>query len=189
MKLSKGLKNALLAKLLENLRNGMLDTFRYGYRIRCFDSTKTSPVFSISNPTTTEFSSTYFEANAPTGLVLDFGYSMRIPSTAFVIPTVTTGTNPPVTGPSNSIKLLGTYTETAKIAGTIDLVVIYAVYDSGWDGTSLKLMSQYEGITPMFMTSSVVSNGEQGALVLTSIDVQAGDPVSIADFTLNLIEP
>jgi hypothetical protein len=188
MKLSKGLKNALLAKLLENLRNGMLDTFRYGYRIRCFDSSKTSPVFSIANPLNTEFSSTYFEGNAPAGLVLDFGYSMRIPSTAFLIPTVTTGTNPPVTGPGSSIKMLGTYTETAKIAGTIDLVVVYAVYDSGWDGTSLKLMSQYEGVTKMLMTSSVVPNGEQGAFVLTSVEVAAGDAVSIADFTINLIE-
>lgn len=187
MKLSKGLKDALLAKLLANIRNGMpQDQTRYGYRIRCFDSTKTAPVFDISDPTVTEFSSTYFEANAPVGLVLDFGFSMRIPSSAFVIPNVTSGT-PPVTAPGNSIKLLGTYTEVAKIDAKVDLVVVYAVSDSG-GSTALKSMSILTR-KKLFMTSSVVANGEQGAFVLTAIDVKAGDAVSIADFTLNLIEP
>lgn len=187
MKLSKGLKDALLAKLHANIRNNMPQTeTRYGYRIRCFDSTKTTPVFDISNPEVTEFSSTYFEQNAPVGLVLDFGFSLRIPSSAFVIPNVNSGT-PPVAAPGNSIKLLGTYTEVAKMDAKIDLVVVYAVADSGGT-TALKSMSTMTR-AKLFMTNSVVPNGEQGAFVLTAIDVKAGDAVSIADFTINLIEP
>lgn len=187
MKLSKGLKDALLAKLLANIRNGMpQDQTRYGYRIRCFDTTKTTPAFDISDPAVTEFSSTYFEQASPAGLVLDFGFSMRIPSSAFVIPNVTSG-SPPVTAPGNSIKLLGTYTEVAKIDAVVNLAVVYAVSDVG-GSTALKSITTLTR-KRLFMTSSVVANGEQGAFVLTAIDVKAGDAVSIADFTLNLIEP
>lgn len=162
------------------------DQTRYGYRIRCFDTTKTTPTFDIADPEVTEFSSIYFTQNYPAGLVLDFGFSMRIPSSAFVIPNVTSG-SPPVTAPGNSIKLLGTYTEVAKIDATVNLAVVFAVADSG-GSTALKAMST---LTPvrLFMTNSVVPNGEQGAFVLTSVEVKAGDAVSIADFTLNLIEP
>jgi hypothetical protein len=50
-------------------------------------------------------------------------------------------------------------------------------------------MSAMSTINRILITNSVVPNGQQGAFVLTQTVMNAGDSVSIADFTLNLIEP
>ena len=179
MKLSNGLKDQLLLKLLTNLRNGHPTTGTsvndFGYRIRGFDSTKLSTTYNLASPDTAQFTSTYFQQLAPAGLVVDFGFSSHIPTTAFTIPTGT-----------RSLKLLGAYSAIASITATIDLMVVFAVNHSS--GPANKLFSQLS-VTPMFITNSVVENGKQGAFVLTNTVVTAGDVVSIADFTLNLIEP
>lgn len=168
MKLSNGLKDALLQQLLLNFRSGLLGPNpRYGYHIRFFDSTQ----IGVSNPLNDkEFTSTYFQTANPVGMLLDFGVSVRIPTTAFTVN-------------NRSLKLLGTYTETAKISGTADLACVFAVdnYPSSTSGMG--------NAKRIFITDSIVPNGLQGAFVLTQTTMIAGDAVTIADFTLNLIEP
>lgn len=171
MKLSNGLKDALLAQLITNFRSGFTVASYSGYRIRFFDSSQITTPYPLNSQV--EFNSTYFQSNTPAGLLLDFGFTIGIPLNAIV----TSG---------RSIKLLGTYTENAKIAGTADLGIIYA-------GTNYPSVagSAFSAIDPrrILITDSVVPNGQQGAFVLTQTVMNAGDSVSIADFTLNLIEP
>lgn len=173
MKLSNGLKDALLAQLLTNFRLGLnVGANTAGYRIRFFDSNQLSTPYSFeSSP---EFNSTYFQASTPAGLLLDFGFSIGIPSTAF-------------TTSGRSIKLLGTYTENAKISGTADIACIFACVN--FPTVHGYAMSAMSTINKILITNSVVPNGQQGAFVLTQTVMNAGDSVSIADFTLNLIEP
>lgn len=172
MKLSNALKDALLHQLLLNFRNGFgsnLNIDDYGYRIRFFDSSK----IAVSNPLADkEFTSTVFAQTAPVGMILDFGVTIRIPATAFTIS-------------KRSIKLLGTYTEVAKFNGVADLACVYAVSLFPTSGAIASLTGEKR----LFMTDSIVPNGQQGAFVLTKTVMQAGDAVTIADFTLNLIEP
>lgn len=172
MKLSNGLKDALLAQLLTNFKYGMGGNVAFGgFRIRFFDSSQMSVQYPLNSQV--EFNSTYFQSNTPIGMLLDFGVSIAIPYNAFV----TSG---------RSIKLLGTYTENAKISGTADLACIFACYDgSGTKGAFSTLTS----VQRILITDSVVPNGQQGAFVLTQTVMNAGDSISIADFTLNLIEP
>lgn len=172
MKLSNGLKDALLAQLLTNFRFGLtVGSNTAGYRIRFFDSAQLSTPYSFS--ASAEFNSTYFQANSPAGLLLDFGFTIGIPATAF-------------TTSGRSIKLLGTYTESAKISGTADIACIFAC-------TNFPTVHGYpisnSQVNRILITNSVVPNGQQGAFVLTQTVMNAGDSVSIADFTLNLIEP
>lgn len=172
MKLSNGLKDALLAQLIVNFRAGYtLGTATSGYRIRFFDSSQITTPYPLSSQV--EFNSTYFQAANPAGLLLDFGYTIGMPLSAIV-------------ASGRSIKLLGTYTENAKISGTADLGIVYACNNfprvNGYD------LNQVAPIR-VLITDSVVPNGMQGAFVLTQTVMNAGDSVSIADFTLNLIEP
>lgn len=172
MKLSNGLKDALLAQLLTNFKYNMGGNTSYGgFRIRFFDSSQMSVQYPLNSQV--EFNSTYFQSNAPIGMLLDFGVSIAIPYNAFV-------------ASGRSIKLLGTYTENAKIAGTADLACIFACYDGAGTRGAFSTINSTQRI---LITDSVVPNGQQGAFVLTQTVMNAGDSISIADFTLNLIEP
>ena len=172
MKLSNGLKDALLAQLIVNFRAGRVAASYTGYRIRFFDSSQITTPYPLNSQV--EFNSTYFEAASPAGLLLDFGFTIAMPMTAIV-------------ASGRSIKLLGTYTENARISGTADLGIIYSCenYPSTIVGQSLNRVEPIR----ILITDSVVPNGMQGAFVLTQTVMNAGDSVSIADFTLNLIEP
>lgn len=171
MKLSDGLKDALLAQLIVNFRAGRGVASYTGYRIRFFDSSQITTPYPLNSQV--EFNSTYFQAENPAGLLLDFGFTIAMPLTAIV-------------ASGRSIKLLGTYTETAKISGTANLGIIYSC--EGYPAIAGYPLNQVNPIR-ILITDSVVPNGEQGAFVLTQTVMNAGDSVSIADFTLNLIEP
>lgn len=173
MKLSNALKDNLLSKILTNFKGSPPAVAQGygGYRIRFFDSS----LIGVQNPLAApEFTSTYFQANNPAGLLLDFGFSVAIPHNSFVVS-------------GRSIKLLGTYTEAAKISGTADLACIFACYING--SSANQNMNNFSSVHRVLLTDSVVLNGMQGAFVLTQTTMAAGDSVSIADFTLNLIEP
>jgi hypothetical protein len=171
MKLSNGLKDALLAQLIVNFRAGRVAASYTGYRIRFFDSSQITTPYPLNSQV--EFNSTYFQAASPAGLLLDFGFTIAMPLTAIV-------------ASGRSIKLLGTYTENARISGTADLGIIYSC-----ENYPTLVGNQLNQIGPIriLITDSVVPNGQQGAFVLTQTVMNAGDSVSIADFTLNLIEP
>jgi hypothetical protein len=171
MKLSNGLKDALLAQLIVNFRGDYGISNLSGYRIRFFDSSKLTTPYPLSSQV--EFNSTYFQGSNPAGLLLDFGYSIVMPLSAIV-------------ASGRSIKLLGAYTEIAKNSGTADLAVVFAC--SAWPSMQNVDLSN-AGPIRVLITDSVVPNGQQGAFVLTQTVMNAGDSVSIADFTLNLIEP
>ena len=171
MKLSDGLKDALLAQLIVNFRAGRGLPPYTGYRIRFFDSSQITTPYPLNSQV--EFNSTYFQAVNPAGLILDFGFTIAMPLTAIV-------------ASGRSIKLLGTYTENARISGTADLGIIYSC--ENYPTIVGQSLNQVNPIR-ILITDSVVPNGEQGAFVLTQTVMNAGDSVSIADFTLNLIEP
>lgn len=171
MKLSNGLKDALLAQLIVNFRAGRAAVSYTGYRIRFFDSSQITTPYPLNSQV--EFNSTYFQAASPAGLLLDFGFTIAMPLTAIV-------------ASGRSIKLLGTYTENARISGTADLGIIYSC--ENYPTLVGNQLNQLEPIR-ILITDSVVPNGMQGAFVLTQTVMNAGDSVSIADFTLNLIEP
>lgn len=174
MKLSNGMKDMIVTQLHANFKSGMSLTTRSGFRIRVFDSSQLTTPYPLSSQI--EYSSTYFTGNAPAGLLLDFGFTIGIPHNAFVI-----------SGNGRSIKLLGTYTENAKATGNADLVCILAC--DNWPSVHGYAMGQLSYANKILITDSVVANGSQGALVLTSTSMNVGDSVSIADFTINLIEP
>ena len=171
MKLSNGLKDALLAQLIVNFRAGRVAASYTGYRIRFFDSSQITTPYPLNSQV--EFNSTYFQAASPAGLLLDFGFTIAMPLTAIV-------------ASGRSIKLLGTYTENARISGTADLGIIYSC--NNYPTLVGYPLNQIAPIR-ILITDSVVPNGQQGAFVLTQTVMNAGDSVSIADFTLNLIEP
>lgn len=171
MKLSNGLKDALLNRLIVNFPAGGAPGPYTGYRIRFFDSSQITTPYPLSSQV--EFNSTYFQGSNPAGLLLDFGYSIVIPLSAIV-------------ASGRSIKLLGSYTEIAKKSGTADLAVVFSC--NAWPSIQNVDLSHANPIR-ILITDSVVPNGQQGAFVLTQTVMNAGDSVSIADFTLNLIEP
>lgn len=171
MKLSNGLKDALLAQLIVNFRAGRAPSSYTGYRIRFFDSSQITTPYPLNSQV--EFNSTYFQAASPAGLLLDFGFTIAMPLNAIV-------------ASGRSIKLLGIYTENARISGTADLGIIYSCENFP---TIVGYSLQQIDTIRILITDSVVPNGQQGAFVLTQTVMNAGDSVSIVDFTLNLIEP
>lgn len=189
MKLSNHLKEKLLDEMIYNMKdyayptNGVPsgDHPSEAFRIRVFNNTIATPLNNVELLT-------YMESNnAPPGLLLDFGVSAKIPSSALqkVRTEKRNATTNDLESIQISLKLSGTYSEQAKATGIVGFFVVYQVNDS--NPQTPRFTDLYQRAI-CFASDSIAANGGQAAMILSATDLTVGDNVILADLTLNLIE-